>query len=143
MDIARLIEFVGNHPFLFMALAVTVGFIAFTEYNRIAAGVKAVSPYQATQMMNAGEAVFVDVRDDAEFKKGHVLDATNIPLSTLDNRLHELEKHKGEDVIIYCDSGMRAQKAGAKLKKSGFSKLHTIAGGLGAWEKASLPLVTK
>ena len=143
MDIARLVEFVGNHPFLFMALAVTIGFIAFTEYTRIAAGVKSLSPYQATQLMNEGKTLFVDVRDDAEFKKGHVLDATNIPLSALDNRLHELEKYKDSDVIVYCESGMRAQKAGAKLKKSGFGKLHTIAGGLGAWEKASLPLVTK
>lgn len=143
MDIARLVEFVGNHPFLFMALAVTIAFIAYTEYTRIAAGVKSLSPYQATQLLNGGETLFVDVRDDAEFKKGHVLDATNIPLSALDNRLHELEKYKQGDVILYCDSGMRAQKAGAKLKKGGFSKLHTIAGGLGAWEKASLPLVTK
>lgn len=143
MDIAKLVEFVGNHPYLFMALAVTVGFIAYTEYTRIVSGVKALSPYQATQMLNQGETLFVDVRDDAEFKKGHVLDATHIPVTALDERLHELEKYKDQDVIIYCESGMRAQKAGAKLKKSGFSKLHTIAGGLGAWEKASLPLVTK
>jgi len=72
-----------------------------------------------------------------------VLEATNIPLSALDQRLHELEKYKDKDLVLYCDSGMRSQKAGAKLKKSGFSKMHTMAGGLAAWEKPSLPLVTK
>lgn len=143
MDTARLVEFVGNHPYLFMALAVTLGFIVYTEYTRMASGVKALSPYQATQMMNDGTALFVDVRDDTEFKKGHVIDATNIPLSAIENRVHEIDKFKDQEVIVYCESGMRAQKAGAKLKKSGFSKLHTIAGGLAAWEKASLPLVTK
>jgi len=143
MDTARLVEFVGNHPYLFMALAVTIGFIVYTEYNRMTSGVKALSPYQATQMMNEGTAVFVDVRDDTEFKKGHVIDATNIPLSAIDQRVHEIDKYKEQEVIVYCDSGMRAQRAGAKLKKSGFNNLHTIAGGLAAWEKASLPLVTK
>lgn len=143
MDTARLIEFVGNHPFLFTALAATVGFIAYTEYMRMASGVKGLSPYQATQMMNDGKTIFVDVRDDTEFKKGHVLDATNIPLGSLDNRLHELDKFKDQEMIVYCDSGMRAQRAGAKLRKGGFSNLHTITGGLAAWEKASLPLVTK
>ena len=143
MDIARLLEFMSNHPFLFAAIGVTVGFLVYTEYNRIVGGVKSVSPYQATQLLNGGEAMFVDVRDDAEFKKGHVLEATNIPLSALDQRLHELEKYKDKDVVIYCDSGMRSQKAGAKLKKNGFSKMHTMAGGLAAWEKSSLPLVTK
>jgi len=143
MDTARLLEFMSNHPFLFTALGVTVGFLVYTEYNRFVGGVKSVSPYQATQLLNGGEAMFVDVRDDAEFKKGHVLEATNIPLSALDQRLHELEKYKDKDVVLYCDSGMRSQKAGAKLKKSGFSKMHTMAGGLIAWEKSSLPLVTK
>ena len=143
MDTARLLEFTSNLPFLFMALAVTVGFLVYTEYSRFVGGVKSVSPYQATQLLNGGEAMFVDVRDDAEFKKGHVLEATNIPLSALDQRLHELEKYKDKDLVVYCDSGMRSQKAGAKLKKSGFSKMHMMAGGLAAWEKSSLPLVTK
>jgi len=71
MSIERLLEFMGNHP--------TVGFIVFTEYMRYAGGVKGLSPYQATQLMNDGETLFVDVRDDSEFKKGHVLDALNIP----------------------------------------------------------------
>ncbi len=143
MDSARIFEFMGNHPYLFTALGATVGFIVFTEFTRFTGGVKSVSPYQATQMMNEGETLFVDVRDDNEFKKGHVLEATSIPLSALDKRVHELEKFKDKDVVLYCDSGMRSAKAGARLKKSGFNKLHTMAGGLSAWEKASLPLVTR
>ena len=129
MSIERLLEFMGNHPFLFMALGATVGFIVFTEYMRYAGGVKGLSPYQATQLMNDGETLFVDVRDDSEFKKGHVLDALNIPLGSMDKRVHELEKYKEKEVVLYCDTGMRSQRASAKLKKGGFNKLHNLSGG--------------
>jgi len=57
--------------------------------------------------------------------------------------LHELERYKSKDVVVYCDNGMRTQRVIGKLRKNGFEKLHTIAGGLAAWEKANLPTVTK
>lgn len=139
----QILEFIGNHPYLFMALGVTAGMIAYTEYMRLFSGAKMLTPLQATQLMNEGEALFLDVRDDAEFKRGHLLDATHIPVNSLDKRMHELERHKDKPVIVYCDSGARAQRAAAKLKKNGFEKLNSLAGGVTAWEKASLPLVTR
>lgn len=140
---AQIIEFVGNHPLLFVALAFTLGMLGFTEYQRFFNSVKSLSPYEATKLMNSGDAVFIDVRDDSEYKRGHVIDATNIPVSAVDNRIHELEKFKEKNLVVYCDSGMRSQKVSAKLKKNGFSNLHNLAGGIIAWEKASLPVVTR
>ena len=96
---SQFVEFVGNHPMLFMAFAITLGFLAYTEFSRFT-GVKSLSPYEATQLLNDGDAIFLDVRDDAEFKKGHVIDATNVPVSALDKRLHELEKYKSRDLSL-------------------------------------------
>ena len=87
--------------------------------------------------------MFLDVRDDKEFKTGHVLNARNIPLTNMEKYMHELEKHKEKDVVVYCDSGQRAQRAGMKLRKSGFTQLHIISGGLNEWQKANLPTVTE
>ena len=67
----------------------------------------------------------------------------NVPVGSIEKRLHELQKHKSRDVVVYCDNGMRTTRAVARLKKEGFEKVHTIAGGLAAWEKASLPTVTR
>jgi len=88
----QLIEFIGNHPFLVMAFAAVLGMLIFTETNRFTSGVKGISPYTATQMLNNGETVFVDVRNDAEYKRGHVIDSRHIPVNALDNRIHELDK---------------------------------------------------
>lgn len=139
----RVFEFIGNNPLLVAAFAAIVGMILYFEYTKFASGLKALSPFAATKLLNEGEALFIDVRDDKEFKTGHVLNARNIPLSNIDKFMHELEKHKEKDVVVYCESGQRAQRAGAKLRKEGFTQLHIISGGLKEWEKANLPTVTE
>jgi rhodanese-related sulfurtransferase len=140
---SQIIEFVGNHTLLMVAFFVTLGMIVYTEFMRFSVAGTALSPFEATQMMNTGEAIFLDVRDESEFKAGHLLNARSMPVGKLDERMHEIEKFREKDVVVYCDSGMRATRAINKLKKNGFSRLHTLAGGLVAWEKASLPTVTK
>lgn len=139
---SQILEFVGNHPLLFTAFFATLGMLVFTEWTRFAARGTTLSPYAATQLVNDG-ALFVDVRDEKEYKGGHLPKARNFPLAKLDERMHEIEKLKERDLVLYCDNGMRTTRAIAKLRKQGFDKLHTLDGGLGAWEKASLPTVTR
>lgn len=140
---AQIIEFIGNHTLLFIAFFMTLGMLVYTEYMRLSTANSALSPYDATQKMNTGESIFIDVRDESEFKSGHLLNARSMPVNKFDERLHEIEKFKQKDIVVYCDSGMRASRAIGKLKKAGFSNLFTLAGGLVAWEKANLPTVTK
>lgn len=139
----QIIEFVGNHTLLFVAFLVTLGMLIYTEYMRFSSANTSLSPYDATQKMNGGSAIFLDVRDNTEFKSGHLLNARSMPVNKLTERLHELEKYKEKDVVVYCDNGMRSTRALAKLKKSGFTQLFSLAGGLSAWEKANLPTVSK
>ena len=139
----QIIEFVGNHALLFLAFGATLGMLIYTEWTRFSSAGTALSPYAATQLVNDGEGVFVDVRDEKEYKSGHLLNARNFPVAKFDERMHEIEKLKGRDLVVYCDNGMRTTRAMSKLRKQGFEKLHTLAGGLAAWEKASLPVVTK
>ena len=139
----RIPEFFGNHLLLFAAFFAVLGMLIYTEWTRLKTGNTALSPFAATRLINDGEALVVDVRDEKEYKTGHVLGAKSVPVGSMDQRMHELQKHKGRDVLVYCDNGMRTARAVARLKKEGFDKVHTIAGGLAAWEKASLPTVTR
>ena len=90
----QIIEFVGNHPLLFIAFFATLGMLVYTEYMRIAGSSAQLSPFAATQLMNDGDTIVVDVRDENEYKNGHVLNARNLPVSKLDERMHEIEKYK-------------------------------------------------
>ncbi len=139
----RILEFVGNHPILFFALAAVIGMIAFFEYQRMFSGVKQLSPIAATRLQNDEEAIFVDVREDSEYKNGHILGARHMPISSFDKRIAELDKFKKKPIIIYCSNGPRASRAAGKLRKAEFESLFTLAGGLGGWEKATMPISTK
>jgi rhodanese-related sulfurtransferase len=43
-------------------------------------------------------------------------------------------------VILYCESGNRSAKAAAALKAQGYTKVLNLAGGIGAWQQAGLPV---
>lgn len=140
---ARLIEFVGNHPILFAALALVIGMIVFFEYQRAFSGVKIISPMEATRLQNDEDAVFVDVREEAEYKVGHIMGNLHIPMSNFPKRMVELEKYKDKPVIVYCASGTRSAGAAGKLRKAEFNSVYNLQGGAAAWEKAGLPLASK
>lgn len=98
-----------------------------------------VSLLQATQLMNQGKAIVVDVRDPAEFATGHLRDARNIPIKELAGRIGELDKFKSKSVIVVCQSGVSAAKAAAQLRKAGFSEAASLEGGIAAWKAQGLP----
>jgi rhodanese-related sulfurtransferase len=100
----------------------------------------AVSPLNATLMMNKQDAVVVDVRDPEDYANGHILHARNIPLKDLESRAAELNKFKSKAVILVCDKGMRSGAGAALLKKLGFGEVLKLDGGLAGWREAGLPV---
>ena len=135
----NLIKFVGDNLFL-VAVALVSGAMLIWPAVRRAGGGESVSTLQATLLMNQQNALMLDVREAAEYEKGHVLAARNIPLGELEARSAELEKHKAKPVIVVCDTGNRSGRAAAALRKLGFERVFTLAGGIGAWQQAGLPL---
>ena len=99
-----------------------------------------LSLFQATQLINQGKAVFLDIRDPYDFAAGHVRDAKNIPLKELPQRGGELERFKSKAIIIVCSSGMQSAKAAALLKRAGFNEVYSLSGGLAAWQAQGLPI---
>ena len=103
-------------------------------------GIKEVDCPAALQLINHKNALVLDVREDNEFKMGHVLNSRQIPLGKLDERIGELEKYKEQPIVVICRSGNRSVSACTMLGKSGFSQVYNLTGGIIAWQKANLPL---
>ena len=135
----NLIKFVGDNIFL-VAVAFVSGAMLVWPAVRRGAGGASVSTLQAILLMNQKNALVLDVRDAAEYEKGHMLNARNIPLGELEARSAELDKHKAKPVIAVCDTGNRSGRAAAALRKQGFEQVFTLGGGIGAWQQAGLPL---
>ncbi|HXI36523.1 MAG TPA: rhodanese-like domain-containing protein [Burkholderiales bacterium] len=129
--------FQKDHNFLLLATAVASGGMLLWPLLRRSTGGPSVSTAQATQLINRDDALIVDVREPAEYQAGHILGAKNTPLE----RLGETElKRKDKPVIVYCESGERAPKAAAILRKRGYDRVLSLQGGLGAWKQAGLPV---
>ncbi len=98
-----------------------------------------VSLLQATQMINQGKTLVLDVRTAEEFALAHVRDAKNIPLKDLPTRIGELDKFKTKNLIVVCSSGVQSSKATGQLKNGGFNDVYSLDGGLSAWQAQGLP----
>ncbi len=94
----------------------------------------------AVQLINREKAVVIDVCEAGEFAAGHVGGAKNIPLNQLEEKLPGVVKNKALPVILVCQSGGRSNRAVAIAKKLGFEQAQSLAGGLGAWRSANLPV---
>lgn len=95
---------------------------------------------QATQLINQGKSLILDIREPADYAAGHLRDAKNIPLKELPNRTKELDKFKDKTIIVVCQSGTQSAKAAGQLRKAGFNDVAILDGGQAAWQAQGLPL---
>ncbi|MFJ7374961.1 FAD-dependent oxidoreductase [Lysinibacillus capsici] len=72
------------------------------------------------------QAFFLDVREKNEFESGHLINAHNIPLSELRERMDEIPKDQA--VYVHCRSGQRSYNAVMALQNSGFSNVFNVSG---------------
>ena len=136
------IGFIQQNWYLFAALAVIVALLALDPIRRRSGGIQSVSAVQLPELMNQEGAIVLDVGEPAEFKKGHIPKAINMPVSQLKNELGRLEKFRTKDtpIVLSSRANQHANRAAAILRKNNFSNLYTLSGGLVSWEKENLPL---
>ena len=123
-------------------LKLLVSFLTLAAFAG-AAEVAKISPAEAAKKAESGNAIIIDVREPAEWAESGVAGpAVLLPMSDFegDQKLWKpfLEKNAGKELIVYCRTGNRSGKVGAKLQAQG----HTVenAGGFKEWAAAGLPV---
>ena len=101
-----------------------------------------LSPQQAINMVNGEDGIFVDLRDAADYKKGHIVEAVNIPSAKLGERMAELEKYRDKPLVLVCKMGQQAGAAGKQLRAANYSKVYKMSGGMMEWGNLQLPMVS-
>lgn len=130
-------DFLAEQWLPFTALAAMVAAFLVLEARK---GGNTVSHHEATRMVNSGAAVFVDVRDSADYKSGHIVDALSLPHTSLAKNADQLEKHKSKKIIVVDKMGQHSGAAGKVLMDKGFDVLR-MKGGMMEWSQQNLPLV--
>jgi rhodanese-related sulfurtransferase len=92
-----------------------------------------ISPAQAQDMIAAGQAVVIDVRDAPEVEKsGKVAGAMHVSRGMLefradpDSPYHDKALHRDRPVILYCASGGRSALSGKTLKDLGYTQVYNL-----------------
>jgi rhodanese-related sulfurtransferase len=136
----QLIEFAMNHWVLVLAFTLVAGLLIF---NLSQGNKHNLEPTAATDLINHKEAVVVDVRPAADYNKGHIINAINIPSNGFASQMGILSKHKNKPIIVSCRSGAQSSSACQQLKKAGYEEVYNLKGGILAWQSANLPITCK
>jgi rhodanese-related sulfurtransferase/glyoxylase-like metal-dependent hydrolase (beta-lactamase superfamily II) len=96
------------------------------------------APTLAEELASADPPLILDVRSPREWSAGHIKDSLNVPLNHLQERIAEIPRDR--TIAIHCAGGYRSSIAAGILQQYGFTPLIELAGGLAAWEAASLQL---
>lgn len=136
----KLLAFIAQQWMLVGAWMAGVALLLWHEARK---GGRNLPPSAVSQLVNRDNALLLDVRDSAEFRKGHITDSVNIPLNLLNGRIGELEKHKDRPIVVICKFGQSASSAAKLLRAAGFANVSRLGGGLAEWQAQQLPLVKK
>jgi hydroxyacylglutathione hydrolase len=97
------------------------------------------------ERMNAdNELLVLDVRQPAEWLRGHVPGATHIPGGELPGwpgrpgRIDEIDVRRS--VAVYCGSGYRSSVAASLLQARQQHAVYNVLGGFAAWRARDLPM---
>ncbi|WP_372881656.1 rhodanese-like domain-containing protein [Psychromonas sp.] len=138
------IDFFSNEPILSVAWVAIAAMLVQSLVKSKISGVKSIAAQDAIMMMNKQNAIIVDVRPADEYKKGHIVNAKNIPVSQIDKGgFADIEKHKDSPIIVVCASGDRSSSAAGKLVKAGFGQVNNLSAGMSGWAAANLPTTKK
>ncbi len=136
-------EFATNHYIISICWLVTAGMLVYSFFGASLRGYSSASSATTTQLINREQAVVLDIREENDYLKGHIVNSIHIPVKFLANRIGELDKYKGKPIIVSCRSGQQSGQACAMLKKQGFENVYSLSGGMMAWQNDNLPLTKK
>ena len=72
-------------------------------------------------------AYLIDVREEDEYKGGHIPNSINIPLSKIDS-IETIVEDKSAPLFLYCISGARSSEAAKYLAGKGYTNAKDIGG---------------
>jgi rhodanese-related sulfurtransferase len=105
--------------------------------------IKEITPQQAHDLLSLNaDAVYIDVRTEAEFANGHPQGAINIPVAFPDpargmmvnsDFVQVVEAHfpREKKIVVGCQAGPRSNAAAGLLQQAGFQDVANMLGGFG------------
>ncbi|HEX2358653.1 MAG TPA: rhodanese-like domain-containing protein [Solirubrobacterales bacterium] len=116
------------------------GMTAWRSEERPVERIELIDPATlAERLAGDGEVTVLDVRDEHEFRSGHIPGSVHIPYGQLGDRLGELPRQG--TIAAICSGGKRSGTAASILQREGFERIvHVAHGGVGTWRRQGQPV---
>ena len=96
-----------------------------------------VNPDTAKEWLDAGEAIFIDVREAPELQEVRIAGALHNPMSAFDP---DAVPDDGKKIVFVCAMGMRSQQVGQYLLNTEkLKEAYNLTGGTTRWAQMGLP----
>lgn len=106
-----------------------------------------ISVKNALKLAYEGRAVLFDIREEEEYKIGHLPMAEHVPEEILVSRVKEERRKKDisqfgdgiqnqmqKKIILYCAFGNQSMRLAKELSEAGYKNIASIVGGYHAYE---------
>ena len=99
------------------------------KYNRMVGDImcfETISAKALNTYMQSSSYILIDLRDYADYRRGHIPTARSIPYDDLMNNIKQLDK--GKKYILYCDRGSMSMLMSKELCTLGYSVINRYGG---------------
>lgn len=104
-------------------------------------GIPEIAPEEALALQKQG-VVLVDVREADEIAGGSPKGALRLGRGFLELRIEDAVPDMNSELLVMCAGGVRSLFAAETLKKLGYTKVRSVAGGFNRWKNNGLPFET-
>ena len=117
---------------------------------RAKATIKECTVSEAKQFLTP-KTLLIDIREEVEFRRGHIPGAVFSPRGLLEFDIHPLVQRtstvadvepEDREIVLYCGTGGRSALAAETLTNMGYRNVQSMDGGIVAWKAAGLPVDT-
>jgi sulfur-carrier protein adenylyltransferase/sulfurtransferase len=108
---------------------------------RVKAEIEEVDAVGARELIERGDPLILDVREQDEWDEGHVPGAIHIPRGNLESRIESAARDRDRRVLVYCAAGNRSAFAAQTLGELGYADVVSLAGGFTDWKRNGFPVV--
>ncbi len=87
--------------------------------------------------------VLIDVREQDEFRAGHLPGARGIGRGILEYHIADEVPDMDQAIILYCRGGNRSALAADSLQQMGYTNVQSMTGGYRKWNEEARPETTE
>ncbi len=95
-------------------------------------GFTRISCADAKLLLDTKAVNIVDIRDEASYNAGHIIDAEHIDNQSMPRFIDDTEQDTA--LIVCCYHGNSSQPAAAYMAEKGFSEVYSLDGGYQEWQ---------